>query len=108
VRRDVTPHTMKTLRLTFHCIALMVTFACSDPKGAETELDDTSSAKAAAEPRSSEGNAVPGAPVVDKLTCLPGCTKISTTEPVPKCCNCNGQDRQWKRAAWSGTTWLCQ
>ena len=99
------------------CIALAFILACSGRGSDEGELDGTHAATSAEtttaettseRPQSAEADPTPSAPVRDKLTCPSGCVKVSATPPSPTCCNCNGQDRTWKRSTWSPTTWLCQ
>jgi hypothetical protein len=41
-------------------------------------------------------------------SCIAACTKISTTSIVGQCCTCSGLSKKFVKAAWSGTTFLCQ
>lgn len=104
---------MNTLHAAWSCMAISLMFACSDRGSEAPERDalrDEPSAEARLpeQPPSVDGTAAPSPSVRDKLTCPSGCVKVSSAAPSPSCCNCNGQDRTWKRSSWSATTWLCQ
>jgi hypothetical protein len=106
---DVWEHTMKKLHPIASCFALLLIFACSDhgEPGTDGARDETSVESRPAQRSPAEGTPT-GTSVQEKLTCPSGCVKISSTPPVPLCCNCNGQEHIWKKSTWSATTWLCQ
>jgi hypothetical protein len=106
---DVWAHTMKQLPTALHGITLALIVACSGRGSEQPELEKAGDEANTPRPEPpASGEAPPTASVRDKLTCPTGCVKISATAPSPACCNCKGQDRTWKRASWSPTTWLCQ
>jgi hypothetical protein len=41
-------------------------------------------------------------------SCTAACTKISTSNVAGACCSCNGATKKFAKAAWSGTTFICQ
>jgi len=89
------------------CI-LLACFACNDSKNETAArpvapVTETAKLESASRPTTASDT-----PVVDKLTCPTGCTKISRTEPAPRCCACSGREGLWTKSSFSATTWLCQ
>jgi hypothetical protein len=41
-------------------------------------------------------------------SCTAACTKVSTSNLATQCCTCGGAQKKFAKAAWSGTTFLCQ
>jgi hypothetical protein len=41
-------------------------------------------------------------------SCTAACTKVSSTSIAGQCCSCAGVNKTFVKAAWSGTTFICQ
>jgi hypothetical protein len=41
-------------------------------------------------------------------SCYAACTRVSSSSVAGACCSCGGKNKKFVKAAWSGTTYLCQ